>query len=479
MKKVTAGALAAALAIALALLGFWTLAGNESAQAQGNVDFDIDPEITGNGVNTLGMVEDCVRVNVPSPAFDGVSDYNIDIVVTGDTEAPMGYDASLNYDPTKVDIAPPGTDPLIKLTGAGAMDLSDPLPDSDGTYAASALYLAGGPGTAGNGTIVRVGLDIGASGVVTFSLNAAPETAYKSGAGSHPITLGTGTLAINQDCQVAATVSIKVTGLTAAASSITLAAGLDTGDITLSLQAGTHLAGSLDESTGTGTLYWPVVADFPLLHDLGRDPLELVLVGSFFTHPARSFLIAYDIGFIDDPLVGPVYFSNNNKDQKNVVVLCSAACGEEPSVDGTFVDIDKPTFDALERDRLRSMMDDAMVSLRAFDPSVPGLPPEVLDTFFSMYDSDPSTELIMYFAATDTYQTSQLTGTDQLTKTCGPAVGGTTELSVDSSGSPARASEGGGAASFPFPAIAGTAAAAAAAALAAGGWYTRRRFSKG
>ena len=59
------------------------------------------------------------------------------------------------------------------------------------------------------------------------------------------------------------------------------------------------------------------------------------------------------------------------------------------------------------------------------------------------------------------------------------AVGGTVELLVDSSDSPARASEGGGAASFPFPAIAGTAAAAGALALVAGGWYARRRFSKG
>ena len=57
--------------------------------------------------------------------------------------------------------------------------------------------------------------------------------------------------------------------------------------------------------------------------------------------------------------------------------------------------------------------------------------------------------------------------------------GGIVELLVDSSGSPARVSEGGGAASFPFPAIAGMAAAAAAAALVAGGWYARRRFSTG
>ena len=58
-------------------------------------------------------------------------------------------------------------------------------------------------------------------------------------------------------------------------------------------------------------------------------------------------------------------------------------------------------------------------------------------------------------------------------------IGGLVELFVDSSEPSARAAEGGGAASFPFPAIAGTAAAAAAAALVAGGWYARRRFSKG
>jgi len=67
----------------------------------------------------------------------------------------------------------------------------------------------------------------------------------------------------------------------------------------------------------------------------------------------------------------------------------------------------------------------------------------------------------------------------QLHPECNLPVGGMVELLVDSSGSPARVSEGGGAASFPFPAIAGTAAAAGALALVAGGWYARRRFSKG
>jgi hypothetical protein len=62
------------------------------------------------------------------------------------------------------------------------------------------MYLMGGPGTAGSGTIARVGLDIGASGVVTFSLNAPPDTAYVSELGTHGVTRGTGMLAINEAC---------------------------------------------------------------------------------------------------------------------------------------------------------------------------------------------------------------------------------------------------------------------------------------
>ncbi|UCH87265.1 MAG: thrombospondin type 3 repeat-containing protein, partial [Dehalococcoidia bacterium] len=213
MKKLTWIAAAGATLALTVVLGIG-LMGGLRASAQGTVNFDIDPETTGNSANTLGTIEDCVEITVPSPSFDGVSDYVIDIIVTGDTQAPVAYDASLNYcddpsggvDPTKCDgdpvtmvhIAPPDTDTIIKLPGS--MPLGDVVPDSDGVFAAGALYLFGGPGTAGNGTLVRVGLDIGASGVVTFSLNPPALTAYASGAGTHPVTLDSGQLAINASC---------------------------------------------------------------------------------------------------------------------------------------------------------------------------------------------------------------------------------------------------------------------------------------
>jgi len=209
MRKLITSVLAAALVITLAALGLWATGGHESAVAQGTVNFDIDPETTGNSADTLGAIEDCVRVDIPSPAFDGVSDYNIDIVVTGDTQAPMAYDAALLYDENVVHVADPGTDQLVKLPGAISLT---PDTDSDGVWNASALYLSGGAGIAGNGTIVRVGLDINdptaAGAVVTFSLQPEPFTDYASCKNppdctewlNHPTTADSATLAINQDC---------------------------------------------------------------------------------------------------------------------------------------------------------------------------------------------------------------------------------------------------------------------------------------
>jgi len=172
-----------------------------TAQAQDTVNFDVDPNVTGNSPNTLGTVEECVRVDVDvSGGFDGNIDYSIDIVVTGDTQAPTGYTASLAYHSGKIHIVDP-TDTDIKLQGA--VDGSESRPDSDGTYDASVMYIMGGPGTAGNGTITRVGLDIGSSGLVTFYL-IAETTSYTSGAGSHQITLDDAWLAINMPCPRAA-----------------------------------------------------------------------------------------------------------------------------------------------------------------------------------------------------------------------------------------------------------------------------------
>jgi len=164
------------------------------------IEMGIDPEATGNTASTLGTLEPCVRVDVPSPAFDGVSEHNIDVYIKGDIQAPVAYDVSVTYDQNVVHIAAPGTDSLIKMPGA-TEPTTEPVPDSDGTFIAGAIYL--GPtefGTPGDGVLVRLGLDIGGSGVVEFTLNPPPHSAYASEAGIHTVTLVSAQLAINQDC---------------------------------------------------------------------------------------------------------------------------------------------------------------------------------------------------------------------------------------------------------------------------------------
>jgi hypothetical protein len=79
--------------------------------------------------------------------------------------------------------------------------VGETLPDADGTFAAGVIYLSGGPGLAGDGALLRLGLDIGGSGVVTLALNPPPLSAYASQIGVHSVTLAQqATLAVNQDC---------------------------------------------------------------------------------------------------------------------------------------------------------------------------------------------------------------------------------------------------------------------------------------
>ena len=199
-KRLILGVLLAVVAVST-LLAVWLVWGREGAtRAQGEtVEMGIDPDVTGNTAGSLGTLEDCVRLDVPSPAFDNVSDYAIDVYVQGDTQAPMAYDAWVTYDATKVHIAAPGTSTLIKLPGASY--LGDVLPDTDGMFIAGSVYLSGGPGIAGDGALVRLGLDIGGSGVVVFDFDSvSPATTYVSASSEHPITRGTAQLAINEDC---------------------------------------------------------------------------------------------------------------------------------------------------------------------------------------------------------------------------------------------------------------------------------------
>jgi hypothetical protein len=80
--------------------------------------------------------------------------------------------------------------------------MGDTPPDSDGVFQPGALYLDPTKfGTPGDGVLVRLSLDIGGSGVVTFALNPPPLSAYyASKEAPHNLTFVYAQLAINQDC---------------------------------------------------------------------------------------------------------------------------------------------------------------------------------------------------------------------------------------------------------------------------------------
>jgi hypothetical protein len=154
----------------------------------------IDPEITGNTASTLGTMEACVRVD-GSGGFDVVADHTIDVAVVGDTLKPAGYDAWVIYESAKVD--PVSWNDLIKMPGATPMTSKMP-PQLN----AGALYFAlPGNGIAGDGTILRIDLDIDFTTGPTTATFSFAKAAYKNSTGaSHPTTPLTGMIAINQDC---------------------------------------------------------------------------------------------------------------------------------------------------------------------------------------------------------------------------------------------------------------------------------------
>jgi len=163
-------------------------------EAQGAIGMGLDMDTAGNTASTLGLVERCYELAWSGTPFDGVADRTIDVYVVGDTQAPIVYDAWITYDNSKVHVlqAAP-TDPLIKMPGA--LNLSG---YQAGQASFAAEYTA--PpynGIAGNGILVRIALDIGDSGVLTFDF---AKGAYRSQAGLHSVATAPGQLAVNATC---------------------------------------------------------------------------------------------------------------------------------------------------------------------------------------------------------------------------------------------------------------------------------------
>jgi hypothetical protein len=192
-----------ARAVLLALLALIAsgLLGSQQASAQLFVNFDIDPDITGNSANTLGTLEPCLRLD-GTGGFDGVADVSIDVVVWGDTQRPLAYEAWVDYGTSAPGIVDPVSwDDRIKLPDANIVTTTKEPPElrADARYSWQP-----GNGIPGDGTILRIDLDVdfdSGPAIVFFSLT---KTYYENSYGVvHPTTAGDDHLpylAINNTC---------------------------------------------------------------------------------------------------------------------------------------------------------------------------------------------------------------------------------------------------------------------------------------
>jgi hypothetical protein len=141
------------LLAALAGLALMTVPGAPRAQTGPTLSVDTDPFANpANSASTVGSIEPCRSVPSGSGSFD------IDIVIQG-VASLSGFEAHLLYNPTVVSVT--GMQGSFMLAGGTLLNLSEPVPDSDGTF--RMLLATTGEGS-GDGVIARLTLQPVADG---------------------------------------------------------------------------------------------------------------------------------------------------------------------------------------------------------------------------------------------------------------------------------------------------------------------------
>lgn len=140
---------AAIAVIALLAVSFVAVPDQASASHAAGADiFLIDMDPSGNTATSIGPVESCARINVNGVIDadeDGVDTVDVD-VATGPAGIPasnpiIAYQFELTYPAAAVQVVGEDTDFLL-FSGPGssqAVSLSEPLPDSDGTFRSTAV----------------------------------------------------------------------------------------------------------------------------------------------------------------------------------------------------------------------------------------------------------------------------------------------------------------------------------------------------
>lgn len=148
------------------------------ALSQGTVNVAIDVDVSGNGARTVATIENCNRID-----SSGANELDIDVVLPDPgVPADVGIKAwqfDLMYDQSVVNVT--GEDTEFLLAQAKGSDLftglSDPLPDSDGTFTSAAAEFStaheiepAGAQEKGPGVIVRITLSGVSKGTTNLTL---------------------------------------------------------------------------------------------------------------------------------------------------------------------------------------------------------------------------------------------------------------------------------------------------------------------
>jgi hypothetical protein len=195
-------ALAAVAALALAV------STTEQALGQSTVAVAIDVDVSGNGPRDVGPIDTCRRID-----SSNTKQLQIDVVlpapgIPADVGI-KGWQFDLLYDKSVVNVTDEDTDFL--LTQAKGSDLfaglSDPLPDSDGSFTSAAADFATayqiepkGAQEVGPGVITRITLSVVSKGTTNLTL----ANIILGGADGNPMPLGTisgAAVSVDTPCQ--------------------------------------------------------------------------------------------------------------------------------------------------------------------------------------------------------------------------------------------------------------------------------------
>ena len=189
------------------------------ALSQGTVDVALDVDVSGNDARTVASVENCGRID-----SSGTNELEIDVVLADPgIPADVGIKAwqfDLVYDESVVTVT--DEDPELLLAQAKGSDLftglSDPLPDSDGSFISAAAEFGAayeiepeGVQEVGPGVIVRITLSGVSKGITNLTLG----NVILVGADDNPIPTGSvlaAAVSVDQACQPPPPAPLPVAG---------------------------------------------------------------------------------------------------------------------------------------------------------------------------------------------------------------------------------------------------------------------------